>query len=78
MRKVEDDTKPFTEVESYFADAKFYTGNDVIQEVLHATIPSTRKAKLKKKVKHFDPTLTRDISQLWMTLIEKKKKKKIL
>ena len=62
MRKVEDDSKPFTEVESYFADAKFYTGNDVIQGVLHATIPSTRKAKLKKEVKHFDPTVTRDIS----------------
>ena len=50
VKKVEADTKPFTEVESYFADAKFYTKNDVTQKFLPAVIPSTRKVKLKGKV----------------------------
>ena len=30
VKKVEVDTKSFTEVESYFADAKFYIENDVM------------------------------------------------
>ena len=50
VKKVEADTKPFTEVESYFANAKFYIENDVIQEVLPSIIPSTGNAKLKGKV----------------------------
>ena len=49
VKKVEVDTKPFTEVESYFADAKFYTEDDVIQEVLLAIILSTGKVKPKGK-----------------------------
>ena len=50
VKKVEIDTNPFTKVESYFADAKFYTENDVILEVLLAIIPYTRKTKLKGHV----------------------------
>ena len=30
IKKVEVDTKPSIEVETYFADAKFYTENDVM------------------------------------------------
>ena len=50
VRKVEANTKSFTEVESYIANAKFYIENDVIQEVLPLIIPSTGNAKLKGKV----------------------------
>ena len=50
VKKLEENTKPFTEVESYFANAKFYIENDVIQEVLPSIIPSTGNAKLKGKV----------------------------
>ena len=50
VKKVEADTKPFIEVESYFADAKFYIENDAMKEVLLAIIPSIGKAKLKGKV----------------------------
>ncbi|KAL6336592.1 hypothetical protein AAG906_025597 [Vitis piasezkii] len=50
VKKVEAYTKPFTKVESYFVDAKFYTENDVMQEVLHAIILSTGKDKLEGKV----------------------------
>ena len=50
VKKVEADTKPFIEVESYFADAKFYIENDAMEEVLPAIIPSTGKAKFERKV----------------------------
>ena len=50
VKKVEADTKPFAEVESYFVDAKFYIENEAIEEVLLATIPSIGKAKLKGKL----------------------------
>ena len=50
VKKVEADTKPFTEVEFYFVNTKFYIENDVMEEVLPVIIPSTRKAKLKGKV----------------------------
>ena len=50
VKKLEADTNPFTKVKSYFADAKFYTKNDVTQKFLPAVIPSTRKVKLKGKV----------------------------
>ncbi|KAL6344176.1 hypothetical protein AAG906_031890 [Vitis piasezkii] len=50
VKKVEADTKPFTKVESYFADAKFYIENEAMEEVLPTTIPSTGKDKLKGKV----------------------------
>ena len=48
--KVEADTKPFIEVESYFSYAIFYAENEVMQEVLPTIIPSIGKAKLKEKV----------------------------
>ncbi|RVW90037.1 hypothetical protein CK203_035859 [Vitis vinifera] len=50
VKKVETDAKPFTEVESYFVDAKFYIENDAMEEVLPAIIPSTGKAKFERKV----------------------------
>ena len=72
VKKVEADTKPFTEVESYFADAKFYIENEAIEEVLLATIPSIGKAKLKGKVEQCKSTLIKEISQPMMTRIEEK------
>ena len=50
LKKVETDANPFTEVESYFVDAKFYIENDAMEEVLPAIIPSTGKAKFERKV----------------------------
>lgn len=40
-KKVKDDVKSFTEVKSYFVDAKFYIGSSTIWEVLPKTIPFT-------------------------------------
>ena len=51
VKKVKVDAKPFIKVKSYFTNAKFYTKDDIIQEVLSTIIPSIGKAKLKKKVK---------------------------
>ena len=62
VKKVEADTKPFTEVKSYFVDAKFYIENEAMEEVLPATILSTRKVKLKEKVEQCKPTLVEEIS----------------
>ena len=63
VKKVEADTKPFTEVESYFVDAKFYIKkNDVMQEVLLAIILSTKNAKLKGKIEQCKSTLAGEIS----------------
>ena len=74
VKKVEVDTKPFIEVEFYFADTKFYIGNDATKEVLPTIIPSTRKAKLKGKVESCKSTLAKEISQPMMTRIEEKEK----
>ncbi|RVW52984.1 hypothetical protein CK203_072696 [Vitis vinifera] len=74
VKKVEADTKPFIEVESYFADAKFYIENDAMKEVLLAIIPSIGKAKLKGKVEQCKSTLVEEISQPMMTRIEEKEK----
>ena len=69
-KKVEVDTKPFIEVESYFADAE----NEAMEEVLPATIPSTGKVKLKGKVEQCKSILVEEISQPMMTRIEEKEK----
>ena len=58
VKKVEANTKPFTELESYFADVE----NEAMEEVLPATIPSTGKAKLKEKVEQCKSTLVEEIS----------------
>ena len=47
-KKVKDDIKSFTEVKSYFVDAKFYIGSSTIWEVLPKTIPFTWNVTLKK------------------------------
>ncbi|KAM2594058.1 hypothetical protein TB1_043136 [Malus domestica] len=44
-----DDTKPFTEAESHFADAKFYIDEDMVPEALPKKIKSTGKATPKKQ-----------------------------
>ncbi|KAM1787735.1 hypothetical protein ACFX11_038100 [Malus domestica] len=43
------DTKPFTEAESHFADAKFYMDEDMVPETLPKKIKSTGKATPKKQ-----------------------------
>ena len=74
VKKVEADTKPFKEVESYFVDAKFYIENDAMKKVLHVIIPSTGKTKLKGKVEQYKSTLAEEIAQPMMTQIEEKEK----
>ncbi|CAL2228166.1 unnamed protein product [Prunus armeniaca] len=44
VKKILGDVKPFTEAESYFADAKFYMDEDMVSEVIHAEVHSTDKA----------------------------------
>ncbi|PIN06300.1 hypothetical protein CDL12_21148 [Handroanthus impetiginosus] len=46
IMKVDADTKPFTDAESYFADAKLYFGPDSVKEVLSLKI--ARRVKLSK------------------------------
>ena len=49
VKVIQGDTKPFTEAESYFADAKFYMDEDMLPEVLPKEIKSTDKAVPKNK-----------------------------
>ncbi|KAI5343264.1 hypothetical protein L3X38_011140 [Prunus dulcis] len=44
VKKILGDVKPFTEAESYFADAKFYIDEDVASEVIPMEVHSTGKA----------------------------------
>ena len=46
---IQGDTKPFTEAESHFADAKFYMEKDMVPEALPKEIKSTGKATLKRQ-----------------------------
>ena len=43
------DTKPFTEAESHFADAKFYMDEDMVPEAFPEDIKSTGKTTPKKE-----------------------------
>jgi hypothetical protein len=43
VKTVVGDTKPFTEAETYFADAKFYIDGEMVGEVLPIDIPYTGK-----------------------------------
>ncbi|KAM2457882.1 hypothetical protein ACFX1W_006738 [Malus domestica] len=49
VKMIQGDTKPFTEAESHFADAKFYMDKDMVPEALPKEIKSTGKAKPKKQ-----------------------------
>ncbi|KAA0061209.1 uncharacterized protein E5676_scaffold157G00320 [Cucumis melo var. makuwa] len=42
IRKVDVDSKPFTKVESHFADAKFYTKNEDVSEFISTEVPVTK------------------------------------
>ncbi|KAB2609177.1 S2-RNase [Pyrus ussuriensis x Pyrus communis] len=44
VKVIQGDTKPFTEAESHFADAKFYMDEDMVPEALPEDIRSTGKA----------------------------------
>ncbi|CAL8088710.1 unnamed protein product [Prunus armeniaca] len=44
VKKIMGDVKPFTEVKSYFADAKFYMDEDMVTEVIPVEVHSTSKA----------------------------------
>ncbi|KAM1818814.1 hypothetical protein ACFX11_000569 [Malus domestica] len=49
VKVIYGDTKPFTEAESHFADAKFYMDEYMVPEALPKEIKSTGKATLKKQ-----------------------------
>ncbi|KAM2067495.1 hypothetical protein ACFX1T_043828 [Malus domestica] len=49
VKVIYNDTKPFTEAESHFADAKFYIDEDMVPEALPKKIKSTGKATPKKQ-----------------------------
>ncbi|KAM1358731.1 hypothetical protein ACFX15_044968 [Malus domestica] len=49
VKVIYGDTKPFTEFESHFADAKFYMDEDMMLEALPKEIKSTGKATPKKQ-----------------------------
>ncbi|KAA0063475.1 uncharacterized protein E5676_scaffold110G00070 [Cucumis melo var. makuwa] len=42
IRKVDADTKPFSKVESHFADVKFYTRSDDVSEVISTEVPMAK------------------------------------
>ncbi|CAL9001098.1 unnamed protein product [Prunus brigantina] len=48
VKKILGDVKPFTEVESYFADAKFYMEEGMVSEVIPAEVHSTGKGIQRK------------------------------
>ncbi|KAM2564752.1 hypothetical protein TB2_013012 [Malus domestica] len=49
VKVIYGDTKPFTEAESHFADAKFYMDEDMVPETLPKEIKSMAKATPKKQ-----------------------------
>ncbi|KAM2690737.1 hypothetical protein EV1_043866 [Malus domestica] len=49
VKVIYGDTKPFTEAESHFADAKFYINEDTVPETLPKEIKSMSKAAPKKQ-----------------------------
>ncbi|KAM1268529.1 hypothetical protein ACFX2G_000819 [Malus domestica] len=49
VKVIYGDTKPFTEAESHFADAKFYMNEDTVPETLPKEIKSMTKAASKKQ-----------------------------
>ncbi|KAM2498601.1 hypothetical protein PS1_040843 [Malus domestica] len=49
MKVIYGDTKPFTEAESYFADAKFYMDEDMVPEAFPKEIKTIGKAIPKKQ-----------------------------
>ncbi|KAM1212301.1 hypothetical protein ACFX2G_003942 [Malus domestica] len=49
VKVIYGDTKPFTEAESHFADAKFYMDEDMVPETLRKEIKSMGKATPKKQ-----------------------------
>jgi hypothetical protein len=50
IKKVMADDKPFTEAESFFADAKFYLKDDTLKGIQAITPPSTREVKLQSEI----------------------------
>ncbi|KAM1017905.1 hypothetical protein ACFX2A_048411 [Malus domestica] len=55
VKVIYGDTKPFTEAESHFADAKFYMDEDMVPEALPKEIKSTGKATPKKQERQAMP-----------------------
>ncbi|XP_074298973.1 uncharacterized protein LOC141629964 [Silene latifolia] len=50
-RKIDGDAKPFSKVDSFFADAKFFEENGISSEFMPTTISSTgKRGKSKKKI----------------------------
>ena len=55
VKVIQGDTKPSTEAESHFEDAKFYMDKEMVPEALPKEIKSTDKVALKKQKWHAVP-----------------------
>ncbi|KAL4596013.1 hypothetical protein ACB092_12G133300 [Castanea dentata] len=62
IKKVDADSKPFSETEAHFADAKFYVEDDIPNEVLPVEIPSMKSKQGEKK--HVKFITSKDIPSL--------------
>jgi len=49
-RKINGSFKPFTRVESHFADARFFEEDDIPKETMPATITSTGRCSMKNVI----------------------------
>ena len=58
------DNKPFTEAESFFADAKFYLEDDTLEGIQAITPPSTGEVKLQSEIPKPDlPTKVEEVAK---------------
>ncbi|KAM2035388.1 hypothetical protein ACFX16_038487 [Malus domestica] len=64
VKVIYGDTKPFTEVESHFADAKFYMDEDMVPEALSKEIKSMGKGTPKKQEWQAMPSLNNNDNEL--------------
>ncbi|CAL9004722.1 unnamed protein product [Prunus brigantina] len=63
VKKILGDVKPFTEAESYFADAKFYMDEDMVSEVIPVEVHSTGKAMPRREEHSKCPPAKDDVSK---------------
>ncbi|CAL8990430.1 unnamed protein product [Prunus brigantina] len=63
VKKILGDVKPFTEAESYFADAKFYMDGDMVSEVIPVEVHSTGKAMPRREEHSKCPPAAENVSK---------------
>ncbi|CAL2271127.1 unnamed protein product [Prunus armeniaca] len=63
VKKILGDVKPFTEAESYFADAKFYIDEDVVSEVIPVEVHSTGKTMPRREDHSKCPLAAENVSK---------------